>query len=157
MELTTTQLQHIDVMRHKASHSLAQHRAWIASNYKDSAFYWAEDRLEEGVKAAFKAIINEWLEANNLTAHIRSELRVRHRTYPDYTEHEIQLGATSIYNSVGSLPDGKVRWMNKITVTAYRKQVRLRKHVVRTDPAFLEPTASEFLALMEAVHSALYS
>lgn len=146
MELTATQLQHIEAMHARAQKCLVQ--------YKDYTLCRQEDGFEKSVKDNFKAIIDKWLEARHMTAFIRSELRVRYLNYPKYDDYQIQLGATSIFNGKGGL-DGKSRWLNKATVTVSRGRVMLRKHVARTDPDFLEPTGTEFTALIQAVVDAL--
>lgn len=152
MELTATQLQHIDAMHTKAQKCLVLHQAWMTSRYKDYTLCREEDNLEGSVKNDFKAIITEWLEARHLTAFIRSELRIRYLNYPNYDGYKIQLGATSIFNGKGSL-DSKSRWLNKITVTPNgpHGKVRIRGHAARTDPNYLEPTATEFADLIQAI------
>lgn len=154
--LTETQQQLIDVMHAKAERSLAQRRTWIESGYKNYAASATSSRLEKETKAAFKAIVREWMAARNLTAFIRSELRVRYHPYPRCAHYQIKLGATSLSNGKAGLGNTS-RWINKITVTPNgpRGTVRIRAHKARTDADFLEPTATEFKELIQAVVDAL--
>lgn len=154
MELTATQLEFIDGMCTSARASVEARRIYTESKYKDHGASDCQHYHRGEVKDFFKAIIREWLMTRGLTAFIRSEIRVRSNW--DFTTCQIALNATSIYNGKGGLPDGKNRWLNKITVGhSLLGGTRLRAHVVRTDADFLEPTATEFEALIQAIGATL--
>lgn len=154
MELTATQLEFIKEIHSQVRKFQVAQCAWREGGYKHYVFAREAAHLEEDIKNLFKAVIREWLRAKGLTAFIRSELRVR-GNYPEYTNYWVGLGYTSIHNGKGGLPDGKNRWLNKITVSTHRGTTCLVAHVARTDPGFLKPTATEFEALIQAIVTAL--
>ena len=107
----------------------------------------------EEAKEAFRDIIRDWLNKNNLKdtfINLAFYFRSYSKIYDGIVlKSWITIPRISIYNSHGSIGK-KARWMNKITVLKDKSI-----HVARTDSRFLEPLATDFVKFATALRDAV--